>query len=609
MKLLKRLYFLGVFSLFAASCAQEVAEEIPAQPQQLAEVSFAMPVEASRTMVDAEGNTRWVVGDKLALWAANSDGEFVAEGAQFMLRHFSGTYTKAYFAGNIAQQEPGTYTYYMCSPMPASTSGTSVTYNVPAQQSGKYESIYDIMVARTLEADAITSPYQVELNTSFIHQMHALKITIPEGRNSFVEKSSSKFYSLEITFPTPVVGDITFDVTQPDAKPTYTNTTNVITVSSEEGFDAGSEIWVFVLPGTVDGDVSYHVRGERRRSNIATYGLSREFKRGSITPIKMHIPEIYPLYTALHFTIGHEYLGEPFNFFDVYNAKGDLMGTFQRNEENKYTIDYEGEFDADQYDNTSWRVVFDSKHAVVETSINIGNLTDYTEHTCRMDVPYLFAEDFSAVPTWTDKHDNPGTGESDLYVGITELSGQNLPGWWGTRIGMQNGAVRICGRYQHVLLAGAFYKGRLYTPLISGLKDGASPQLRISYNYSNSISESKPNVFGSKPNASPLLYFGLDQQKDGEVVNYDDTGAASIITSGGYMDRAPSSLAIKYINGEALPTSGGSYTSITNTKSMLVNNVTNQCRFAWIVSSANNKSNCNGNYWLYIDNIKVSIEL
>ena len=609
MKLLKRLYFLGVFSLFAASCAQEVAEEIPAQPQQLAEVSFAMPVEASRTMVDAEGNTRWVVGDKLALWAANSDGEFVAEGAQFMLRHFSGTYTKAYFAGNIAQQEPGTYTYYMCSPMPASTSGTSVTYNVPAQQSGKYESSYDIMVARTLEADAITSPYQVELNTSFIHQMHALKITIPEGRNSFVEKSSSKFYSLEITFPTPVVGDITFDVTQPDAKPTYTNTTNVITVSSEEGFDAGSEIWVFVLPGTVEGDVSYHVRGERRRSNIATYGLSREFKRGSITPIKMHIPEIYPLYTALHFTIGHEYLGEPFNFFDVYDASGNYMGHFERNAANRYSIDYEGEFDADQYDNTSWRVVFDSKHAVVETSINIGNLTDYTEHTRSMDVPYLFAEDFSSVPTWNDGHDNPGVGgsASDTSKPMTELSGQNLPGWYGARVGMQNGVVRICCRYENAVWTSAFYKGRLYTPFISGLKDDASPQLRITYNYSSNISERKPQVFGDAPNAAPLLYFGLDQQV--EVVNMDDSDALSIVTGGGFRDRAPSSLDITYIKDEALAKSGGSYTSVGNMKSMLINNVNNKCRLAWILSTENKAANTHGNYWLYIDNIKVSIEL
>lgn len=606
MKFLKRLYFLGVLSLLAVSCAKEVNDTSDNAVEQV-EVGFMMPMEATRTMVDQEGNTYWVVGDKLALWAADSEGNFVAEGAQFMLRHFSSTYSKAFFAGNIAQQTPGTYTYYMCSPMPASTEGTRVTYNMPAEQTGKYQSNYDIMVARTVEADAITSPYQVELNTSFIHQMHALKITIPEGRNSFVEKSSSKFYSLEITFPTAVVGDVTFDVTQPDVAPTYSNTSNVITVRSDEGFDEGSEIWVFVLPGTVEGDVSYYVRGERRRSNAEAYGIAREFERGSITPIKMHIPEIYPYYTALHFTIGANYLGEDFNFFDVYDANDNLMGTFQRNEENKYTIDYEGEFDADQYDNSTWRIVFDSTHARVQTSINVGNLTDYSEHTRSMDVPYLFAEDFSAVPTWTDGHDNPGTGESDLYVGITELSGQNLPGWWGTRIGMQNGAVRICGRYQHVLLAGAFYKGRLYTPFISGLKDGASPQLRIEYNYSSNISESKPNIFGAKPNASPLLYFGLDQQVD--VVNYDDSELTSLIAGGGYSDRAPSSLLVKFIDGTALATSGGSYTSISNKQSMLVRNVTNQCRLAWIISSANDKSNCNGNYWMYIDNIKVSIEL
>ena len=70
---------------------------------------------------------------------------------------------------------------------------------------------------------------------------------------------------------------------------------------------------------------------------------------------------------------------------------------------------------------------------------------------------------------------------------------------------------------------------------------------------------------------------------------------------------APSSLAPMVIRGEALATSGGSYTSFAGTKSVTVENVDNGMRLAWIVSTDNTASNTNANYWLYIDDIKVSI--
>ena len=599
MKILSRIFVL-VVALATASCSNDGDVFNPTTNRE-AEVQFALSADATRTMIGEDGRTtNWVVGDKIALWAQKDSGEFVAEGAQFMLHHFSTEYTKAYFAGNIAEQTDDSYTYYMCSPMPGKVDGTSVTYTLPAEQDGTYNGAYDIMVARATEAGAITASGQTELNTSFIHQMHALKITVPEGGNSFVENSNTKFYSLEITFPVPVVGDVNFDVTTPDVLPTYTNTSNTITVRSEEGFDVGSEIWVFVLPGSVVGDVSYYVRGERRRSNTATPSFNRDLKRGSITPIKMSIPEIYPLYTAIHFSVGNNYLGEDFNFFEVYNSNGESVGKFERNAQNKYTlVEYEGEFDADQYDNSQYRVVFDSNNAIVETQVNLGNLEDYKESTIKMDVPYLFFEDFSGI-SYSDGHDDPSNGNySDTYKGISELSSVGLKDWYAARVGISDGAARILCRYENVLWVGAYYKGRLYTPFITGLKDGKAPKVKITYNYSGNIREKK------SANKSPLLYFGLDTQTT--VVNMDDSDLTAVVTGGGYRDKAPTSLAIKYIDGEALPKSGGSYTSVTYEKSLTVNTLTNSSRLAWIISTDSSSSNTNGNYWMYIDNIRLQI--
>lgn len=604
MKISRKLFVL-VAAAMVVSCAVDNDVHTPVIDRQQ-EAQFAIPTEATRTMIGEDGkSTYWVVGDKLALWAKDSSGNFVAEGVQFMLHHFSTEYTKAYFSGNIAEQAEDNYTYYMCSPMPNSVEGTTVSYTLPAVQDGIYNGAYDIMVARTVEAGAITSSDQVEFGTTFLHQMHALKITVPEGGNSFVENSNTKFYSLEITFPTPVVGDVNFDVTTPDTLPTYTNTSNTIVVRNEEGFDVGSEIWVFVLPGSVEGDVSYYVRGERRRSNTATPQFNRDLKRGSITPIKMNIPEIYPLYTAIHFSVDKNYLGEDFNHFEVYNSNGENVGRFERNAQNKYTLlEYEGEFDVNQYDNLEYRIVFDSNNAIVETKVNLGNLENYTESTIKMDVPYLFFEDFSGI-SYSDGHDNPSNGSnSDTYKGISELSSVGLKDWYAARVGISDGAARILCRYENAVWVGAYYKGRLYTPFITGLKDGKSPNIKITYNYSGNISEKKP-TFSSKPNKSPLLYFGLDTQTT--VVNMDDADLTAVVTGGGYKDQAPTSLAIKYIDGETLPKSGGSYTSVTNEKSITVNTLTNSSRLAWIISTDCKTSNTNGNYWMYIDNIRLQI--
>ena len=468
----------------AAGCERGI-EEIPRPMPDVGEgeVEFAMPADATRTALEGDGKTtRWVVGDKIALWAQdNASGEYVAEGVQFMLRYFSPTYTYAFFAGNIAaQNEESEYTYYMCSPMPKSSVGTRVTYTLPAEQNGIYEGVrngdayttYDIMVAEPVVTGSLTTGQQVELNTKFLHQMHALKITVPEGRNLFKENGSSKFYELEVSFPEgcAVAGDITFDVANPDATPTYSNTSNVIRVTNNEGFDAGSEIWVFVLPGSVNGDIAYHVRGVRRRSEFANNALSKQLERGHVTPIKMRIPEIYPLYTAVHFSIDQNYLGEEFNKFDVYDANNNHMGTFERNASNKYSVDYEGEFDADQYDNTNWRIVFDSEHAIVETVVNLGDMTDYTEHSRWMNVPYLLSENFSTLGDYDDK---ATTGAKSL----------DLPGWSASRSICKSGVIQLAPFYAII----GRYQSRLDSAPISSIKKNAN--IRISFDANNNISK------------------------------------------------------------------------------------------------------------------------
>ena len=503
MKILQKLASVIIVAAAAVACSHEVESVPPTITNTPKEACFALPIDASRTTIDPDGrSTRWSEGDNLAVWAKRENGEYAFSGEKFMLRYFSTEWDKAYFVGNIAAMSEEEYTYYISYPTPTLVEGTTATYNVSAEQSGEYDGKYDIMIAEPTVNGSITTGKRVELNTIMRHKMHALKITVPEGRNLF----GQRFYELEITFPQDVVGDITLDVTDPEAEPTYSNTSNVITVKNDKGFDAGDDIWVFVLPGTVSGDVSYKVRGERRSSEVATYAFSRTMQAGHVTPIRMAIPVIFPMYTAVNFSISQNNLGEDFNYFDIYDSNGTHMGRFERNAANKYVVDYEGEFDANQYDKTTWRVVFDSEHAIVETTVNLGDLTSYTEHSRSMTIPYLMAEDFSSLVDYTDE---ATTGTKSL----------TLSGWTASRTNCKNGVIQLASFYAWIV---GRYQGRLDSAPINTLKKSA--KIEVTFEANNNINK-KVDV--------PLQFgWGTDPSAIGADVNIENLVKTETLSKG-----------------------------------------------------------------------------
>ena len=478
--------FTKMISMFAVvavamACSMEV-ETNPAHSVEPVEVSFSMPVDATRTSIDPDGiSTRWAEGDELAVWAKGANGEYVFSNAKFMLRYFSPEWDKAFFVGNVAAMAEGDYSYYLSYPYPVSVEGTMATFNVASEQSGKYDGKYDIMVAEPTVNGSLTTGKRVELNTIMRHQMHAIKITVPEKASNF----DNKVYALDITFPNPVVGDVTLDVTNPNAEPVYSNTSNTISVKSAEGFEVGSDIWVFVLPGTISGDVSYKIKGAAQRSEVATYSLEREMQRGHVTPMRMAMPP-YALYTAFNFSIGENYLGEDFNFFTLYDSNGTNMGTYYRNAENRYTFVYEGEFDVTPYNNTEWTLVFDSENAVVENNVNMGTLKPYFEQNITpVDVPYLFFEDFNDA-TESESYGNNSYSSSEREQPGVALSG-TLAGWNAARYWIKPGAARINVRRQCVKIFMSFasnHYGRIDTPQLGGtrgIKPGKSVSLKLQF--------------------------------------------------------------------------------------------------------------------------------
>ena len=585
MKNLIKIASLAVVAVVAVSCIREEAST-PSVSLPEAEVGFLLPEDVTRTSLDPDGKTtRWEPGDKLAVWARGVDGSYAFENTQFMLHHYSEEFSKAYFASTIAPMAEGEYTYMLSYPMPNSVNGTLATYTIPTTQTGEYDGRYDIMLAEPTVEGALTAEPKVELNTVMRHKMHGIKITVPEGRNLY----GQRFYRLEVVFPNDVVGDMTIDVSDPAVAPTYTNTSDTVVVESAEGFDAGDDIWIFVLPGTVDGDVSYYVRGERRKSNTATYSLTREMKEGHVTPINMAIPTIYPYYTSLVLSVDQNNLGEDFNFFDVYDSNGNHMGKFERNAKNKYFIDYEGEFDADQYDNTTWRVVFDSDHAIVETSINLGDMTDYKEHMCWMNVPYLFYENFSTITTYNRDVVTGAQGTAVTAYDLSQSTYGLKSGWTGARTGGESGkAIRVGSRVDRVWGYTHTY-GRLDSPAIAGLKPDVMVDVTVSFNYSGG--------------------------RDGDS-GYSPRVVCGYTTVSGLIDGVTGSFSSdednwKGIDGYKLVPSistSGSFSNISQSMSYSIADCTNAHRLSWqIRGTGEGAFISNGNQWMFIDNIKVQI--
>lgn len=587
--------------ILGVSCHNE-AETTTSSAVENVEVCISLPVDATRTAIDDDGKrTRWAEGDELAVWANDSAGNSIFSNATFMLRYFSTEWDKAYFVGNIAEMAEGDYTYYMSYPRPLSVDGTMATFRVAADQSGMYDGKYDIMVADPTLYGSLTTGEAVEINTVMRHQMHALKITVPEKASNF----DNKVYALDITFPTAVVGDITIDVTNPDAKPVYTNTSNTISVKSTEGFAVGSDIWVFVLPGTVSGDVSYEIKGSIQRSEVATYPLEREFERGHVTPIRMAMPPFKKI-TVFNFSIGENYLGEDFNFFTLYDNNGTNMGTFNRNAENLYKFEYEGEFDVAPYNNKEWTLVFDSENAVVENKVNMGTLKAYFENTITpVDVPYLFFENFENV-TESESYGNNSYSSNEREQPGVALSGA-LAGWNAARYWIKPGAARVNTRSQVVKIIMAFqsyHYGRLDTPPLGngtrGIKPGKKVSVKLSFD-SALYKHTKSSLDYTEAGVSVATHTNKSNPIDG--IPSGSTGISSSYDTT-IADIGTTFFAQNLDNDAGDNAFGQSFP--TYTTDFQVTSDTRICFYAHLKTGEASFAN-NVEVNVYIDNIKVSI--
>lgn len=562
--------------------------ELPAPQTIEASVGIELPDDTRTSLGDDGMTTRWSAGDNIALWARDAAGQYSIEAARFSLRHFSPDYSTALFTGRITPMEQDSYDYFMIYPVPASTEGTTASYDIPAVQDGTYDSSCDIMIASPVVAgEALTDERTANISTTMHHMMHAVRITIPENRNLF----GQRFTRLEMTFPYPVTGRVTYDVTRPDQAPAVSGESNTLVIENAEGFDAGDTLWAFVLPSStpVDGEISYMVSNDRSRSESAVYGVKLDTRPGHVTPIKMTIPQLYK-YTSIEFRIGENHLGEDFNTLSIYDASGTLVATFPRSDSGVYKMEYYGDFDRTDWSGTDFTLTFDSPHAIVSTAVNVGTIEPYRRHLLDTAVPYLFEEDFDSIADFSDGHDNYATGgvNSDTYTSSKMLDEYGLNGWSGSRIGAGGTAgksIRVSCRTQCTLFNNKYrYHGRLDSPRLTALKDGVSVDLEVTVDYAGG--------YVGNSSITPIAAYGYDTSSAGAIDSKQHDTAW-------------------YIGGAtAFPTLtlDGSFDAVPYTLTYTITGGSNIHRLSWEVGSVGYANTTNGNYWLYLDNIRVKIK-
>ena len=557
----------------------------------------------TRTELGEDGVTvQWADNDCIALWAVDSQGQETIDQQVFKLWHYNEEYNTAKFTATVPEMPEDTYTYYAVSPVPFEANRLEeALYRIPAEQNGTFNGDYDIMVAHPIEGSALQQGDNSQtVNLQFEHKVHVLKIHIPS--NNLGEDISK----ITLTFPEPVAGVLKVNGTDPTAAPQLTSGSNVLTLTFDTPKKPGDTVFAVIAPVELTSaqSVTITATGTTRESRPREFA-GKNFTAGHTTPIAFNIPTVGPTTLRIHLSnIGDEKdnngesisLGEKIEKFTLTAAEGVDLG--EGSNVRVFPVETAGNFDfvfeefPENLAGQSVAVSYESENALLSGgSFTIPDfMAGETKTITTLSVPYLMEEDFSTLNDDFSVHDNQalgvnlGSGADSGYSGTTDLSTYGLPsGWTAGRVGGQKGtSIRICGREE----AGGKYPGRLDSAPLSGIKAGHTVTIKVSFNYSGDKNEYKG--WGGKTGDTIFAYgYTTEQEAFNGNTNLHNTIKSNIVLS-----------------------TGGSYTNIPNSNKEVftLSNCGNTHRLSWQAST--NKANAliqNGNYWLYLDNIKVSI--
>ena len=540
----------------------------------------------TRTEYDVETKRFvWNDGDKIAVWAKSPDGSYALDNQAFRLMAVASDKSEAYFTATLqSPMAEGTYSYYMTYPLPESMGGMTATFTVPSVQDGTASDGVDIIVAEPISGPALEPVKEAApivsddvLNVRMRHLLHFLRFYIPEGNNLLGEPVKR----IEFTMPRAVAGKVSVDVTDASTV-SFGEGVNGLTLELRNPIDESADGTEVAVAGIFPPRMAYSAGdritvdaySENKCASVSFSLAGRDFAAGHTTKVPLKMTEAKPIEYELKFMLASNNLGE-----DVQDIRITLPDDAVWPGLSSSELRIDGGNDGlvrigDTYvfrtkDKAFFKglsskrlaVTYESESAVVSETVTLGDLSSSIRGECELNCPYLFFEDFSWVEGFNSNDEygwsSPGSFSPHLFAPYT-INAENpwspeKGGWSAARAGAQAGtAIRIACRRETRL---ANYSARADSPFLSGLKDGKTVNLDITYDYSMGR-EGTPKI-------AQTVYFG-------------------------------------YITG--------SYTNINHTANTLLKGVSAPLRLSWRTMPDKDWGANNNTCWLYIDNIKVKIK-
>lgn len=558
-------------------------------------IGFCTGEASTRTMMNPDGLTAsWEKGDRIAVWAKNSAGEYTLNNTQFSVYGADGA--RAFFTATIDASMPeDRYTYFATYPVPESVSLTKATFTIPSIQDGKVSGGADIMFANPLLHGPLDEVQELsdytKLGMSMEHILHQFRLYLPEGEDKLGGEAIVK---MVLTFPKPVAGKLVADFTDTEAAPEFSGEEKSITLKLSEPLvnSTSSErkyAMVAFFPSSFEASESINIKiyTETKIANAYPVNLEgRTFAAGHSTPVRLSFSDIQE-YGRLRFTVSSNNLGENANAVRLTAPQGCTWGDGSTIYEYRpgheittgetFEIPFENLDTFRTFSGKDVTVTFDTEHVDATQTVRVPDLTTLNFVEISAGLPYLLYEDFSGVESF-----NSGDNYATSNAG-SKSPKSFLNGWTGGRVGAEAGmCIRIACRRE----TSKGYDARVDSAPIISLKK--STDIKVSYDYGVN------NKYGgiaiiTDGNVGQNVYIGY----------VTDTKGYSSGDDSGTFESDNTFYAKEYT---------GSYTSTPNSDTRIIHSApTGVLRITWRSAAEYQAGTTNTTCWLYLDNIKVQI--
>lgn len=589
---MKRLGYIIAAGLLCAfsSCQKGAVENVGNVGRHT--IGFCTGEASTRTMMNPDGLTAsWEKGDRIAVWAKNSSGEYTLNNTQFSVYGADGA--RAFFTATIDASMPeDRYTYYAVYPAPESFSSTKVTFTIPSVQDGRVSGGADIMIAAPVLHGPLDEVQELsdytKLGMSMEHILHQFRLYLPE--NCGLE-AGERIEKIVLDFPKPIVGKITADFSDPYAAPELSDGGSSITLKLSEPLEVSSTekrnyAMASIFPTSFDVSDSFNIK-VYSTTKIGTSGPinlgGRTFAAGHSTPVRLSFSDIQE-YGRLRFTVSSNNLGENANAVRLTAPQGCTWGDGSTIYEYRpgheittgetFEIPFENLDTFRTFSGKDVTVTFDTEHVDATQTVRVPDLTTLNFAEISAGLPYLLYEDFSTVEAFSS-YDTFGFSSAGSCNAVSFLNG-----WTGARVGAEAGkSMRVAARRESV----ANYDARVDSAPIIALKKESDIKVSFSWGSNNDFYKLVGGDCGQN------VYLGYVTS---------DTAYKSGDKTGIFEDEN------KFFTKEKT----GTYANTPNAETMVIHSApAGLVRITWRTSveysAGGNSTTC----WLYLDNIKVQI--